>query len=130
MSFNNFVQEGAVKSLRGYGRQSARANIDQTVGSDLTTSLQMGFTRSQQYPDNFGWFGLTRNHSAANLLGEDSKGRIYYRPDITSVTGSQTTNNNPLYFASATDGRTDASRFLGSFNVKYNATEWLTFESQ
>jgi TonB-linked SusC/RagA family outer membrane protein len=130
MSFNNFIQQGAVKRLNGYDRQTARANIDQTIGGSMTTSLQMGFTRSQQYPDNFGWFGLTRNHAAANLLGTDSQGRIYYRPDITSVTGSQTTNNNPLYFATATDGRTDVSRFLGSFDAKYTATEWLTFESQ
>ena len=130
MSFNNFVQQGAVKDLHGYNRQTARANIDQTVGSSVTASLQMGYTRSQQYPDNFGWFGLTRNHAAANLLGTDTRGRIYYRPDITSVTGGQTTNNNPLYFATATDGRRDASRFLGSFNTRYNATDWLTFESQ
>ena len=130
MSFNNFIQQGPVRDLQGYNRQSARANIDQTVGSSLTASMQMGFTRSQQYPDNFGWFGLTREHSAANLLGRDTQDRIFYRPDITSVTGSQTTNNNPLYFATATQGRTDASRFLGSFNTRYTATDWLTFESQ
>src|SRR5213075_2587922 len=80
-------------------------------------------------PDNFGWFGLTREHSAANLLGTDSQGRIFYRPDITSVTGSQTTNNNPLYFAKATDGRDDISRFLGSLNARYAVTDWLAFES-
>ena len=129
MSFTNFIQQGPVKNLNGYYRQNARANIDQTIGTNLQASLQMGFTRSQQYPDNFGWFGLTRNHAAANLLGTDTQGRIYYRPDITSVTGSQTTNNNPLYFAKATDGRTDANRFLGSFNAKYTATDWLSFES-
>ena len=84
----------------------------------------------RHYPDNFGWFGLTREHSAANLLGRDTQGRIFYRPDITSVTGSQTTNNNPLYFATATEGRTDADRFLGSFNTRWTATDWLTFESQ
>ena len=111
MSFNNFIQQGPVRDLHGYGRQSARANIDQTVGSSLTASMQMGFTRSQTYPDNFGWFGLTREHSAANLLGRDTQGRIFYRPNITSVTGSQTTNNNPLYFATATEGKTEANRF-------------------
>src|SRR5205823_763665 len=130
MSFNNFVQSGPVRYEHGYNRQSARANIDQTVGSKTNASLQMGYSRSQQFPDNFGWFGLTREHAAADLLGRDSQGRIYYRPDITSVTGTQTTNNNPLYFANATSGRTDASRFLGSLNARYNALEWLTFESQ
>jgi TonB-linked SusC/RagA family outer membrane protein len=130
VSFNNFVQSGPVRYEHGYNRQSARANIDQTVGSNLTTALQLGYTRSQQFPDNFGWFGLTREHAAADLLGQDTQGRIFYRPDITSVTGTQTTNNNPLYFANATSGRTDASRFLGSFNTRYSATTWLSFESQ
>jgi TonB-linked SusC/RagA family outer membrane protein len=130
MSFTNFIQQGPVKNLSGYYRQNARANIDQTIGTNLTASLQMGFTRSQQYPDNFGWFALTRNHAAANLLGTDTQGRIFYRPDITSVTGSQAQNNNPLYFAKATDGRTDANRFLGSFTSKYSASEWLSFEGQ
>jgi len=130
LSFNNFIQEGAVRNLHGFNRQTGRANIDQTIGSNITASAQLGYTRSQQYPDNFGWFGLTRNHAAANLLGTDTQGRIFYRPDITSVTGGQTTNNNPLYFATATDGRRDASRFLGSLNLKYTAADWLTFESQ
>jgi len=130
MSFTNFIQQGPVKYLTGYDRQNARANIDQTIGTNLNASLQMGYTRSQQQPDNFGWFGLTRNHAAANLLATDTQGRIYYRPDITSVTGTQTTNNNPLYFASATDGRVNVSRFLGSLNAKYTVTDWLSFESQ
>ena len=73
---------------------------------------------------------MTREHAAADLLGQDSQGRIFYRPDITSVTATQTTNNNPLYFANATSGRTDASRFLGSLNARYAATSWLAFESQ
>jgi len=130
MSFNNFIQNGPVRYEHGYNRQSARANIDQTIGAKLTSSLQMGYTRSQQFPDNFGWFGLTREHAAADLLATDTQGRIFYRPDITSVTGTQTTNNNPLYFANATSGRTDASRFLGSFNTRYTTTDWLSFESQ
>jgi hypothetical protein len=32
MSFNNFIQQGAVRDLHGFNRQTARANIDQTVG--------------------------------------------------------------------------------------------------
>jgi TonB-linked SusC/RagA family outer membrane protein len=129
MSFNNFIQQGAVRNQQGYNRQSARANLDQTVGSDVNLSLQMGYTRSQQYPDQFGWFGLTREHAAANLLGTDSRGRIFYRPDISATTGSQPQNNNPLYFAQATTGRTDVSRFLGSFTAHYNVTDWLSLES-
>jgi TonB-linked SusC/RagA family outer membrane protein len=130
MSFNNFVQEGPVRFEKGYSRQSARANIDQTIGQQLTTGLQMGFTRSQRYPDNFGWFGLTREHAAADLLSRDAFGRLNYRTDLSTVTATQNSNNNPLYFASAPYGRTDATRFLGSFNTRYQAMEWLSFEGQ
>jgi TonB-linked SusC/RagA family outer membrane protein len=128
-SFNNFVQQGAVRNEHGYGRQSLRANVDQVIGSSLNMSLQTGLTRSQLYPDNFRWFGLTREHAAANLLGTDAQGRIIYRPDITAETGSQDGNNNPLYFANNGYGRADALRFLGSLAAHYTAADWLTFES-
>jgi TonB-linked SusC/RagA family outer membrane protein len=130
VSFNNFIQQGPVRYEHGYARQSARANVDQTIGDQLTTGVQMGFTRSQLYPDNFGWFGLTREHAAADLLSRDAFGRLNYRTDLSTVTATQTTNNNPLYFASAPYGRTNASRFLGSANAKYQATQWLNFEVQ
>src|ERR1051325_4981106 len=128
VSFNNFVQQGAVKYQHGYDRQTARANIDQQIGSDLTFAMQTMFTRSVIYPDNLSWFGLTREHAAANLTQIDAKGRLVYRPDITAET-SQDGNNNPLYFASYPYGRTDANRFLGSLTSHYNATDWLFFES-
>jgi TonB-linked SusC/RagA family outer membrane protein len=127
-SFNNTIQQGAVKYEHGYTRQTARANIDQQVGSNLTASLQTMFSRSTLFPDNASWFGLTREHAAANLNAVDSHGRLFYRPDITAET-SQDTNDNPLYFASAAYGRLDANRFLGSLSSRYTVTNWLYFES-
>lgn len=127
-SFNNFIQQGAVKYLHGYDRQTARANVDQQIGADLNFSLQTMYSRSQLFPNSFGWFGLTREHAMANLTGVDTKGRLFYRPDITSET-SQDTNDNPLYQASCCYGRTDANRFLGSLTSHYNATSWLYFET-
>jgi hypothetical protein len=129
VSFNNYIQEGPVKYQHGYQRRTARANVDQTIGSDITVSLQTMYTRSTTYPNNFSWFGLTREHAAANLTATDSRGRLLYRPDITAET-SQDGNNNPLYFASYPYGRTDANRFLGSLSARWNPTSWLTFESQ
>src|SRR5437773_4958990 len=52
----------------------------------MTFSLQTMFTRSTVYPDNLQWFGLTREHAAANLTSFDAKGRLVYRPDITAET--------------------------------------------
>jgi TonB-linked SusC/RagA family outer membrane protein len=127
VSFNNTTETGAVKYENGYQRMSARANIDQSIGSNITTSLQTSFTRSFTYPDNTSWFGLTREHAGANLNAVDSHGRIYYRPDLTAET-SQDGNNNPLYFAQVAEGRTTANRFLGSLTTHYNAASWLYFE--
>jgi TonB-linked SusC/RagA family outer membrane protein len=127
-SFDNFVQEGPVKNLHGYTRQSARANIDQQIGSDITMSMQTMFTRGTQYPNNFAWFGLTRSHAPADFTHVDAFGRLVYRADITAET-SQDGNNNPLYFASYPYGRSDASRVLSSLTTHWNALSWLSFES-
>ncbi len=131
-SFNSLVQQGAVKYQKGYNRQTARANVDQQIGSDITLSLQTMFTRGQLFPDgnstNSPWFGLTRSHAAADLNGLDTKGRLFYRPDITAET-SQDGNNNPLYFNSCCYGRTDQNRFLGSLSSTWNAMTWLSFTS-
>ncbi len=132
VSFNSLIQEGAIKYLKGYDRQTARANVDQQIGSDITMSMQTMFTRSQLYPNgnanNSPWFGLTREHAAANLNAVDSKGRLLYRPDITAE-ASQDADDNPLYFNSCCYGRTDANRFLGSLSTTWHPMEWLSFES-
>ena len=99
MSFNSFVQQGAVKYEQGFNRQTARANIDQTIGSTSDDVAADGVHAQPAVPDNFGWFGLTREHAAADLLAHDACGRLFYRTDLTTVTATQTTNNNPLYFA-------------------------------
>ena len=127
VSFNNTTETGAVKYENGYQRMTARANVDQTIGSNLTASLQTAFTRSLTYPDNTSWFGLTREHAGANLNAVDSHGRLFYRPDITAET-SQDTNDNPLYFAQVIEGRQTANRFLGSLTSRYTAAQWLYFE--
>src|SRR5262245_28636963 len=127
-SFNSFVQEGPVEGLHGFDRQTARANIDQQVGSDITVSLQTMFSRTQTFPNNFAWYRLTRPHAAADYPAQDSKGRLCDRPDITAET-SQDGNNNPIHFAQYPYGRTDGNRFLGSFTAHWNATPWLFFES-
>src|SRR4029079_3592056 len=42
MSFNNFVQQGAVRDLHGYNRQTARGKNDQTGGSTVHAPLTTG----------------------------------------------------------------------------------------
>lgn len=129
-SFNSLINTGAIKFLKGYRRQSARVNVDQSITSDLNMSIQTFFSRSQNYSDGEGgnnspYFTLTRQHPNTNLLGTDSKGRIYVRPDPTAETSQ---NYNPLYDNQAVYGRTNVDRFLGSMTTRYIASEWLNFD--
>ena len=75
-SFNNNINQGAIKFLKGYKRQSARLNVDQLIGGSLSTQISTYFSRSNTYPDG-NWFNLTRQHPNTDLLATDSKGRLY-----------------------------------------------------
>jgi TonB-linked SusC/RagA family outer membrane protein len=124
-SFNNLINTGAIKFLKGYKRQSARVNVDQQIGQAFDTQIQTFFSRNQQYPDG-NWFNLTRQHPNTDLLATDSKGRLFIRPDPTAETSQ---NYNPLYDNQAIYGRIDADRFLGSMTNHYTVTPWLAFDA-
>jgi TonB-linked SusC/RagA family outer membrane protein len=128
-SLNNFMEAGAVKYLKGYRAQSARLNVDQQIGSNWSNSISTYFLRSQNYPERSenSWFSLTREHPSANLNARDSKGRLYYRPDVTSET-SQDANTNPNYWNSCCYNVQNAQRFLGSISSRYTPTSWLDFD--
>jgi TonB-linked SusC/RagA family outer membrane protein len=124
-SFNNLANQGAIKFLQGYRRQSARVNVDQKMGDNFDTQINTYFQRSQTYPDG-NWFNLTRQHPNTNLLATDSKGRLFIRPDPTAETSQ---NYNPLYDNATIYGVTRADRFLGSMTNRYDMTPWLTFDA-
>jgi len=128
-SFNNYIEQGAVKYLKGYHAQSARANIDQQIGANWSTSVATYYLRSQNYPEvsTNSWFSLTREHPSANLNAVDSKGRLYYRPDVTSET-SQDANTNPNYWNSCCYDVETAQRFLGSLSSRYTPMSWLDID--
>ncbi len=125
-SFNNLVNDGAVKFLSGYTRQSARVNVDQQFGDRWSTEVQTYFQRSNQGPDANQWFGLTRQHPNTDLLATDSKGRLFIRPDPTAETGQ---NYNPLYDNLWHYQVNRADRFLGSMTNTYKMTNWLNFDA-
>jgi TonB-linked SusC/RagA family outer membrane protein len=124
-SFNNLVNQGAIKFLQGYRRQSARVNVDQKIGDNFDTQIQTFFSRSQTYPDG-NWFNLTRQHPNTDLLATDSHGRLFIRPDPTAETSQ---NYNPLYDNYEFYSVTRADRFLGSMTNRYTMTPWLTFDA-
>ena len=124
-SFNNNINQGAIKFLKGYKRQSARLNVDQLIGGSLSTQISTYFSRSNTYPDG-NWFNLTRQHPNTDLLATDSKGRLYIRPDPTAETSQ---NYNPLYDNWEQYSVTRADRFLGTMTNTYTAATWLTFDA-
>lgn len=124
-SFNSNVNQGAIRYLRGYRRQSARLNVDQQIGGNLSTQISTYFARSQNYPDG-NWFNLTRQHPNTDLLARDSKGRLFIRPDPTAETSQ---NYNPLYDNWEQYSLSRADRFLGSMTNTYTAAPWLVFDA-
>ena len=129
-SGSNLTQQGAIRFLQGFQRNTFRLNVDQVVGTNLNVALRSQYTRSSQdglNQENGGnaFFVLTRVPGVVNVLARDSLGRLYIRPNLQQG-GSQ--NANPLYQLENTQ-RTDATdRFLGGLTIQYNPANWISTE--
>jgi TonB-linked SusC/RagA family outer membrane protein len=123
-SASNLIQEGAFKFLDGYRRNTARLNVDQAVGEDLTMAISTLYARTVNYPDG-QWFRLTRVPAGVDLLRRDSQGRLFIRSNPLNQ-GRQ--NQNPLYDHENFVQRTNVDRYLGSLTSRYTPFPWLDFE--
>jgi len=123
-SASNLIQEGAVKFLDGYRRNTARLNVDQAVGEDLTMQLSTLYARTTNYPET-DFFVLTRVPAGVDLLRRDSRGRLFIRSNPLNQ-GQQ--NENPLWDAENLNSRENVDRYLGSFTTRYTPFPWLDFE--
>ena len=123
-SASNLIQEGAIKFLDGYRRNTARLNVDQTVGEDLTMQVSTMYARTTNYPE-MSFFRLTRVPAGIDLLRRDSRGRLFVRSNPLNQ-GQQ--NHNPLGDAENLVQREDVDRYLGSFTSRYTPFSWLDFE--
>lgn len=130
-SGSNYIEEGAIKFLDGYKRQSARLNVDQEVGSDWTFGLRTFYARNWADGWNFEnnnnrvFFGLTRTPAGVDLLRQDKFGRLFIRSSPTTQ-GNQ--NYNPLYEAANARGEEQNDRYLGNLAVRYTPISWLDFD--
>jgi hypothetical protein len=128
----NFQEQGAIRYLQGFERQSFRANVDQVIGTAWNIGLRTFYSRSEsdglnQEAGGQAFFRLTRVPAIVNILARDSLDRLYIRPNLQGG-GSQ--NENPLSTLFQTD-RTDVTyRFVGGINANYTPTSWLSFEGQ
>jgi TonB-linked SusC/RagA family outer membrane protein len=130
-SVSNLTQQGAIRHLGGFYRNSARANIDQRFGDRVTLSLNTFYaaTRSQGDNQDFGggngFFRITRAPAFSDLTRRDALGRLYIRHNPLQQ-GEQ--NGNPLYDISNSAQQSKGQRFLGGSTLRYDPADWATIE--
>lgn len=119
-------QQGSMIGLNGYERTSARVNVDQRIGEDLTVALSTYYSRARddgsgQEGTGATFFDLTRMPRGANLLMKDSVRNEYIiRPDL------QAENENPIYNLVYQDRLDQSDRFIGGLDSRYTASEWFS----
>ncbi len=124
-SVNQLRQEGSVKLLPGYTRNSMRLNVDQQLGGNVNFSLRSNYSSANDYNNGAGWFGLTRQPANAQLFVEDSKGRLYIR-SVAQNQGAQ--NLNPAYNAQNRFDLNRIDRFVGNAVARWTPLTWLDGE--
>ena len=125
-SANQFRQEGAVRFMKGYTRNSIRLNVDQQLASSWNFSVRTNFTDAQDWNSGFSWFRVTRQPASANVLGRDSRGRLYVR-SVAQQQGAQ--NDNPARVAEEFQPLNRSNRFLGQATARWQPLLWLDAEA-
>lgn len=124
-SLNQLKQDGAVKFLSGYTRNSVRLNLDHQFGSDVDLQFRTSYSEATDNNTGFSWFRVTRQPANAELLARDSEGRLYIRTAVQQQ-GSQ--NDSPTYNAENYRPINRISRFVGSMNLRWRPLTWLDAE--
>jgi TonB-linked SusC/RagA family outer membrane protein len=127
-SVSHARQAGAFEFLNGYERNSGRLNVDQLIGQKMTLQATSFYSTQKEDGANqeggTGFFRLSRSPAFVDLYQRDAQGRLYIRSNPLSQ-GSQ--NANPLYYLESYNQQINGTRFLGSVQTKYSATDWLDF---
>jgi len=131
-SATNLSEQGAIRFLHGFDRNSFRANVDQVVGTQWNIGVTAFYSRnSDDGANNDGgnnaFFGLTRQPASTNMLLRDSQGRLYIRPNLQGGGGQ---NANPLYSLENNLRSDVSSRFIGGTTVTYTPLNWVNLEGQ
>jgi len=129
-SASNLTQQGAIRFLQGLSRNSFRANVDQSVGSQVNIAVRTFYSRSSQ--DGFNqdaggnaFFVLTRVPGIVNVLQRDTLGRLFIRPNLQGGGGQ---NANPLYQLENIQRQDITNRFIGGLTLQYSPAAWATIE--
>lgn len=132
-SVSNLTQQGAVKFLNGFSRNSGRVNVDHSFTDRLNATLTTYYSQSEEDAAHLDqttgllWFGLTRTPAYVNMLERDRLGRLFIRSNPLNQ-GDQ--NANPMYHVE-NNRRTDKNtRFVGGTNLRFDPFTWLNLEGQ
>jgi TonB-linked SusC/RagA family outer membrane protein len=121
-SANMFRQQGSLRFMDGYFRNSIRLNIDQQMAGNWNFGVRTAFTDAVDNNAGVQWLYLSRQAGNAELLRRDSKGRLFVRT-TPQANGAQ--NFNPAYYAEVYRPRNRISRFVGALSAKWQPLTWL-----
>ncbi|PYO43426.1 MAG: hypothetical protein DMD29_02310 [Gemmatimonadetes bacterium] len=131
-SGSNLTQQGAIRFLHGFQRNTFRLNVDQLIGQAWNIAFRSQYTRSTQDGLNqedggTAFFRLTRVPGIVNVLQRDTLGRLYIRPNLQGG-GSQ--NQNPLYLFENIERNDVTNRFLGGVTVQFTppTVNWFSLD--
>ncbi len=129
-SIGTLRQEGSIRFLDGYRRNSIRLNVDNTLGGNWTLSVRAYYAKVTQ--DNAlsnggtggggAFFDLSRQPAYTDLLRTDSYGRLFVRSNA-QVQGAQ--NENPDYIDASNPQRGQNDRFQGNVQARWQPLPWL-----
>ena len=130
-SLGNLTEQGAVRFIGGFTRNSARVNVDQLLGSKVTANINTFYSQTIDH-DNAGvligggpFFAITRAPFMADLLARDDLGRLVVNPNPLS---NSSQNYNPLYDALYNRLTNRGTRFVGGASARYTPLDWLNFD--
>jgi TonB-linked SusC/RagA family outer membrane protein len=121
-SLGTMRQEGSIRFLDGYRRNSIRMNVDNTLGGNWTLSVRAYYARVAQDNYSGAFFSLTRQVAYSDLLRTDSYGRLFVRSNA-QVQGAQ--NYNPDYYMQANPARGQNDRFQTNIQARWQPLSWL-----
>lgn len=124
-SVNQLRQEGSIKFMPGYTRNSMRVNVDQQLGGNVNFSLRSSYSTANDYNSGGAFFSLTRQPVNAQLLATDSKDRLYIRT-VAQQQGAQ--NTNPAYSTQNFQPLNRIDRFVGNATARWTPLSWLDGE--
>lgn len=132
-SFENFHEGGLLFGTDGYQRNSFRLNVDHKFNDKLSFNATNLYVRS--YTQNPGgdskynggvFFNLLLLTPDVNLYLDNPDGQPYlFIPDPW-----ESTTENPLYNLYKMQSETERARFLGSYNMKWDITNFMNFEAK